>query len=301
MFAFLWRIIIYYWLVDMSSKNIENLLDIIEKRALANRAKVAIGIRNPNEKILMSAKAAQDTGYADVVLVGNKQEIEVIGTDLEIIDTDEPEKTIGDVLASGYVAAAVRGTARASDALSHLKEVLGMKKLHRLALLLDNNGNPFFLAPVGIDEGSDNDDKIEFIRLGVDHIRRFGIEPVVGILSGGRIGDIGRDEWVDRTIANAEFVTARAQEMGITVNNYNILIEDAIKEANFIIAPDGISGNLIFRTLVFLGGGDGMGAPVLMDDFVFVDTSRVGGHYTKAIMLASALVDVNKLKNKNSG
>ncbi|MDL5501593.1 MAG: methyltransferase, partial [Candidatus Methanoperedens sp.] len=53
--------------------------------------------------------------------------------------------------------------------------------------------------------------------------------------------------------------------------------------------PDGISGNLIFRTLVFLGGGYGHGAPVLMEK-VFVDTSRVGGHYTRAIMLASALV-----------
>lgn len=277
----------------MGSKNTENLLDIIEKRALENRAKVAIGIRNPTEKILMSAKAAQDAGFADVVLVGNKQEIEAIGTDLEIVDTDDPEKTIGDVLASGYVDAAVRGTARASGALSHLKEVLGMKKLHRLALLLDNYGNPFFLAPVGIDEGADNEDKIEFIRLGTEYISRFGIEPVVGILSGGRIGDIGRDEWVDRTISNAEFVTARAQELGIVVNNYNILIEDAIKEANFILAPDGISGNLIFRTLVFLGGGDGIGAPILMDDYVFVDTSRVGGHYTKAIMLASALVSIN--------
>jgi len=277
----------------MGSKNTENLLDIIEKRALENRAKVAIGIRNPTEKILMSAKAAQDAGFADVVLVGNKQEIEAIGTDLEIVDTDEPEKTIGDVLASRYVDAAVRGTARASGALSHLKEVLGIKKLHRLALLLDNYGNPFFLAPVGIDEGADNEDKIEFIRLGTEYISRFGIEPVVGILSGGRIGDIGRDEWVDRTISNAGFVTARAQELGIAVNNYNILIEDAIKEANFILAPDGISGNLIFRTLVFLGGGDGIGAPVLMDDYVFVDTSRVGGHYTKAIMLASALVNIS--------
>ena len=277
----------------MGSKNTENLLDIIEKRALENRAKVAIGIRNPTDKILMSAKAAQDAGYAEVVLVGSKQEIEAIGTDLEIVDTDDPEKTIGDVLASGYVDAAVRGTARASGALSHLKEVLGMKKLHRLALLLDNYGNPFFLAPVGIDEGADNEDKIEFIRLGAEYISRFGIKPVVGILSGGRVGDIGRDEWVDRTISNAEFVTVSAQEFGIIVNNYNILIEDAIKEANFILAPDGISGNLIFRTLVFLGGGDGIGAPVLMDDYVFVDTSRVGGHYTKAIMLASALVNIN--------
>ena len=282
----------------MDSRNTGNLLDIIEKRAIANKAKVAIGIRDPTEKILMSAKAAQDAGFADVVLVGNKQKIEAIGTDLEIIDTNEPEKMIGDVLASGNVDAAVRGTARASGALSHLKKVLGIKKLHRLALLLDNNGNPFFIAPVGIDEGFDNDDKIEFIRLGTEYIRRFGIEPVVGILSGGRVGDIGRDEWVDRTISNAEFVTTRGLEMGVNITNYNILIEDAIKEANFILAPDGISGNLIFRTLVFLGGGDGVGAPVLMDDYVFVDTSRVGGHYTKAIMLASALVDINKTKNE---
>ncbi|HJH32338.1 MAG TPA: methyltransferase [Methanosarcinaceae archaeon] len=282
----------------MSSKNKENLLDIIEKRALINKAKVAIGIRDPTAKILMSAKAAQDAGFAKVVLVGNKQEIEAIGTDLEIVDTGEPEKTICDLLASRDVDAAIRGTARASGALSHLKEVLGMKKLHRLALLLDNDGNPFFIAPVGIDEGSNNEDKIEFLKLGTEHIRRFGIEPVVGILSGGRIGDLGRDEWVDHTIYNARFVTTRAKGLGITVKNYNILIEDAIKEANFILAPDGISGNLIFRTLVFLGGGDGIGAPVLMDDYVFVDTSRVGGHYTKAIMLASALVSINDIKNR---
>ncbi len=35
--------------------------------------------------------------------------------------------------------------------------------------------------------------------------------------------------------------------------------------------PDGISGNLIFRMLVFLGGGYWYGAPVLMEK-VFVDT-----------------------------
>ncbi len=54
------------------------------------------------------------------------------------------------------------------------------------------------------------------------------------------------------------------------------------------LAPDGVSGNLIFRTLVLVAGGYGYGAAVLMDK-VFVDSSRVGGHYTKAIMIASAL------------
>jgi len=83
-------------------------------------------------------------------------------------------------------------------------------------------------------------------------------------------------------------VTRKICELGIDAKNYSILIEDAIGGANFIVAPDGISGNLIFRTLVFLGGGHGYGAPVLMDK-VFVDTSRVKDDFAGAIMLASAL------------
>ena len=51
-------------------------------------------------------------------------------------------------------------------------------------------------------------------------------------------------------------------------------------EADFILAPDGVSGNLIFRTLVLVAGGYGYGAAVLIDK-VFVDSSRVGGQVHK--------------------
>jgi len=57
-----------------------------------------------------------------------------------------------------------------------------------------------------------------------------------------------------------------------------------------IIGPDGISGNLIFRTLHFLGEGRALGAVVLNIDRVFVDTSRAKGSYVDSIALASALV-----------
>jgi len=67
------------------------------------------------------------------------------------------------------------------------------------------------------------------------------------------------------------------------------VIEDAIRDANVIVAPDGITEKLIFRTLTFLGGGGGFGAPVLAD-LVFVDTSRVKVKFSDAIMLASALL-----------
>lgn len=270
-----------------------DLVEVIRKKAIQNRARVAIGIREPTKKIIISAEEAHDKGFADVILVGDEQKIGALGTHLEVVGTSEPEKVMVDILVSGYVDAAVRGTARASDTLAYLKRTLGMNKLHRVALLTTGNGTPFFIAPVGIDEGADLADKMEFARLGSEHIRRFGIEPVLGVLSGGRMGDLGRNSRVDHTLAEGEFIVNRLKEMGIKAKHYTILIEDAIKEANFILAPDGISGNLIFRTLVFLGCGDGMGAPVLMDKYVFVDTSRVGGHYTKAIMVAGALANMN--------
>ncbi len=282
----------------MENNGMAALLDAIERRARMNRAKVAMGIREPTPKLLESAWRAQMLGYAQVVLVGNKKEIDEIGTDLEVVDTEDPEKTLIELLISRKVDAAIRGTAKASGTLANLKLALGMRKIYRLALLLTVDGTPFFLAPVGIDEGNSLADKIRMITLGAEHIRRFGVEPVVGVLSGGRMGDLGRDRRVDRTLADGEFISSRVAELGINVKHHTILIEDAIKEANFIMAPDGISGNLIFRTIAFLGGGDGLGAPVLMDDYVFVDTSRVGGHFTKAIMLASALSHLEKERQK---
>lgn len=272
------------------------LLKAIENRARANRARVAMGVREPTPKLLESAWRAQELGFAQVVLVGSNKEIREIGTEVEVIDTEDPEKILVDLLVSRQVDAVIRGTAKASGALLELKKALGVKRVCRLALLLTADGTPFFLAPVGIDEGNSIADKLRIVSRGAEYIQRFGIEPVVGVLSGGRIGDIGRDPRVDRTLADGELVVKQAIKMGINAKHHTILIENAIKEANFILAPDGISGNLIFRTLAFLGGGDGLGAPVLMDDYVFVDTSRVGGHFTKAIMLASALSHLKKEK-----
>jgi putative methanogen marker protein 4 len=275
-------------------KKTDGLLDIIRTRALDNCPRVALGVRNPTPKLIQSAEKAQVEGYAGVVLVGNQREISAIGTNLEVIDTPQPEKVLSSLLASGDVDAAVRGTAKASGTLSHLKEVLGIEKLYRVAFLLTHDNNLFFLAPVGIDEGHSLSDKIELVQRSAAYIRRFGIEPEIGILSGGRMGDLGRDERVDRTLADADFLANRLNDAGIDAKHYTILIEDAIRKSNFILAPDGISGNLIFRSLVFLGGGNGIGAPVLLDKHVFIDTSRAGGHYTLAIMLAASLVSNKK-------
>ena len=98
------------------------------------------------------------------------------------------------------------------------------------------------------------------------------------ILSGGRTGDIGRHEKVDKSIEDA----ISAAEMAGAVHG-EILIEEAVKNAGVIIAPDGISGNLIFRTLTFLGKGTGHGAPVANIPAIFVDSSRASAGYNEAL------------------
>ena len=66
-------------------------------------------------------------------------------------------------------------------------------------------------------------------------------------------------------------------------------MEDAIAEAGIIIAPEGITGNIMFRTLHFVGGAQALGAPVVNSDKVFVDTSRVKTDYRDSIALARKL------------
>jgi len=205
-----------------------------------------------------------------------------------------PERALIADLMSGEIGGAVRGTLHANETLRELKSQTGVDHLERIALLETATGKKFFLAPVGIDEGWTVEQKLSLIRKGQNIARSFGMNEKVGILSGGRFGDVGRHKVIDRSIADAELVARIAK-----IDHYEILIEEAIRECSVIIAPDGISGNLIFRTLIFLGKGRGHGAPVVNIDKIFVDTSRASPDYTNALLLAATLAKNSKRSFKN--
>ncbi|MBN2150829.1 MAG: hypothetical protein JW839_05275, partial [Candidatus Lokiarchaeota archaeon] len=85
------------------------------------------------------------------------------------------------------------------------------------------------------------------------------------------------------------------QHPSLAVQHGEILIENAFdKGANAIIAPDGVSGNLIYRTLLHLGSGHSHGAFFLGPGFPgpVMDTSRVGTveEYVGAVVLALRLL-----------
>ncbi|WNY29161.1 hypothetical protein MmiEs2_13790 [Methanimicrococcus stummii] len=278
---------------SIKADDMEKLIGLIEKIAVSKHATIAMGVRDPDPDTVKCAVAAVEKDYADVILVGNQAEIEKAFRALydikdetaselpfQIIDTKTPEDELVSLLVSGKVDAAIRGTAKASDSLSILKKACHINKIHRIAILLTKDGNPYFFAPVGIDEGTTTEDKIEFICLGTHLLKRLGVSPHVGLIS-------SPDE--DGKREAAEIVRIITEEKKLHVVDYKLDLEEAFEHSNYIIAPNGITGNLIFRALTFLGGGDGLGAPILTDRHVFVDTSRSAGHYTKAIMVASAL------------
>ncbi|WFN37289.1 methanogenesis marker protein Mmp4/MtxX [Methanomicrobium antiquum] len=199
--------------------------------------------------------------------------------------SEEPEIRLVDALFNGEIDAAVRGTLPSNKTMKALKKRAGTNKLRRVAILQTADNKKFLLAPVGVDEGWSVDEKIEFIREAKPLADKIGLNNSVAVLSGGRFGDIGRHKIVDKTISDAERISELTGS-----DNCEILIEDAVLNHGIIIAPDGISGNLIFRTLCLLGGGDAHGAPVLNIGKIFVDTSRAGIDYSNAVLLAISLV-----------
>jgi putative methanogen marker protein 4 len=266
------------------SNNSVNLFSVIENN-LPKNCKIALGVGDPY--ILPMLKGAD--AYVDLVLISGSA-IEVSHLQFDLIVSDRPEEKIVDLLMDGEVDGAVRGSLPASETLGYLKARAGLKSLARVALLKSKGNDPFLFAPVGIDEGEGKDARLKLIENGIWILESFGVDVKVGILSGGRLGDIGRSKRVDDTLEEGEALADVISDMGYHAVHHEILIEDAVGESNLIIAPDGISGNLIFRTLTFLGGGSAWGAPVHHElGKIFVDTSRAGGSYLGSVKFAAAL------------
>jgi putative methanogen marker protein 4 len=244
--------------------------------------RIGIGAGPDIKKVLASASGA-GSGLQVFCYTSREHAGDIRDPALRI--SDRPGEALVGALMDGEIDAAVRGSLPSSDTLRTLKLATGVDRLLRIAILSTRKGRMFLLAPVGVDEGWTVGEKVELVERGRDLAARFGLPAEVSVLSGGRLGDVGRHPAVDRTLADAELV---ARITGAA--HREILIEEAIGRGGMILAPDGISGNLIFRTLVHLGEGQAHGAPVANIDRIFVDTSRASPNYANALITASRLV-----------
>jgi putative methanogen marker protein 4 len=219
---------------------------------------------------------------------------------INFISSDNPEKEIIESLKTHKIDGAIRGGLGSSKFLEAVKGILNVQKINRLALLETIRGYQFFFGPIGIDECNNKSSKILFLDRAIELLRLLDIEPNISILSGGRKGDLGRDSSVDESIKQANQIVThfKMKESSLNICHDEILIENSItNKANLIIAPNGYSGNLIYRTLVHLGGGKAYGAIYLGLEYIIIDTSRVGdsSEIEGALLMASSLFSYKRL------
>jgi len=219
----------------------------------------AIGIGDNKEEVLKAYEKLKEEGI----------EVELI---------DNP-KLLVDKLLDGEIDGAVRGSLSSSKVILYLRERIG--KFYRASILKNPFTNGIFLlSPVGIDDISEDKnerikDKIRIIEFASNFLKNYNIKAKVAVLSGGRLGDLGRNKVVDETIYEAEEIVEHFKGNVDIIHN-GILIEEYLKDGyNIIIAVDGITGNLIFRCLGLICKIPGYGAVILSDKNVnFIDTSR---------------------------
>ncbi|MFX1366217.1 MAG: methanogenesis marker protein Mmp4/MtxX [Promethearchaeota archaeon] len=282
------------------------MIQKFKEAAKGKNSNIGIGLgisEDQNQKILQASLNFVRSNKANVYLFGNSSHINslreqtpenYLNSRVKFIECQNPEFTILSSLIDDRIQSIVRGSMSSNKFLTNLKDELKVKKINRLALLETYFGQEFFFGPVGIDECNNLKNKTHFLNLAIHILHEFEINPRISILSGGRKSDIGRDRKVDKLIQDADKIVHIFKEKNkkLEISHNEILIEQAIESnSNLIIAPDGISGNLIYRTLVHLGGGKAYGAIYMGLKNIIVDTSRVGdiSEIQGALLLALAL------------
>ena len=231
----------------------------------------------------------------------------------------ESEDELIEAFKNPDVNAVIRGSLKASKVMKAIKEFKSDNKINRATYInTEYDGTfsrdyEFLLAPVGIDEGKNIEEKVILAIQAANFIQYLGKKPKIAILAEGRKDDLGRSERIDESLKSSEELTellkiefdalenfdngSEDSSRNYSIKNYYILLEQAIEDGNnIILANDGIFGNIIFRALVLLDKWPSYGAITIGIDEIFIDTSRdqsVEG-YKRSLELAYKLAKLRE-------
>lgn len=241
--------------------------------------KITIGI-GENKNILDAIELTKDIEDLEISLVNNEKDL------LNSFDNDE-------------VNGIIRGSLKSSKVLKSIKE----KYNHPIsrATYIHNNNYDCLIIPVGIDEGKSLYERFISTIQGCEFLEKLNIKPKIAILADGRKDDYGRTREINESLKESEdleqLLKEELKEKDYSIKNYYILIEEAIKDnCNIIIAPNGIFGNILFRTLVLVNKWPSYGAITLGINKIYIDTSRsqTTEAYFRSIKLGYKLAKLKK-------
>ena len=295
----------------MELKKLNDLIDIAKEKSTKRLAVAAAA----DKAVLQAVKSASDENIITPVLVGNKSEIisiaKEINFDIEQIDIyDEPDPGKASIKAvslikNGKAEILMKGHVSTAPLLKAvLDKENGLRKgntLSHFALI----ESPYYHKLIGVTDAAMNiapefQEKIDIINNAVEVYNGLGEEkPKVGIIGPlevvnpkiestshaamiSKMSDRGQFKncVVDGPFALDNAISKKAaQHKGIS--------GEVAGEADILVAPELNSGNILYKSLVFMGGA--ISAAVIMGAAVpVVLTSRADNEKTKMMSIALA-------------
>ena len=267
----------------------KNIRKNIHKYFLNNKKELIIGIGILNIDIVklnkLQSKVKLNKNIKLIIISNITNNYNNIYCDCDLISiifTDDPEKELVKLFDNNKINVIIRGNLSSSKIISLIKEKYIINSLYRIACLLKKNNTILLIAPVGIDEGKTINEKINFINYGIQLLHKIHLKIKIGIFE-------------------------KNLKKRLSLYPYKIIFQNIKKKhhlkiklftsesfsksyftSNFLILPNGITGNLVFRTLSHICNLDGFGAPMKINFIkdhkkIYIDTSRSLDHYINAI------------------
>ena len=108
-----------------------------------------------------------------------------------------------------------------------------------------------------------------------------------GVISKGRPEDKNRGKDIATALLEGEEMAKRLSRQGLQAKHYGTQMELAFEECEALVLPDGVTGNLVFRSLHLVSGMPSYGALAINMEKPYIDTSRARRDLTDALAFAA--------------
>lgn len=298
------------------ARNFEDLMKLAKERSPKKVAVAQAG----DKDVLLSIKMAVEEGIISPILVGDKEEIKTIASDInfdlkEIEIVDEKDKTLATRMATklvstGKASILMKGLVDTSIIMKQvLDKEIGLrtdKLISHIAIFeVDTYHKIFFVTDAAMNIAPNLEQKKEILENAVELSNALEImNPKVAVLAAkekvspkmeatvdaGKLREMNKNGEIKDCIVDGPF----ALDNAVSKESARIkgIDSQVAGDADILLVPDIEAGNVLYKSLTFLGGAKSAGiivgtkAPIIL-------TSRADDEDAKlhSIVLATLMVD----------
>ena len=252
------------------------------KKARSNNPKEFVFVRATGLTVLETAQKSHQLNLIKPILVGEQEVIEreakIIDwslSKLEIIDTKGEEDAVAASIArykAGDVAGFVKGNLHTDLFMGGLVKRdagirVGQRLVHVFVMLPPNGGKPLLISDAAINIQPDIDTRIEAALLMAKMSRKLGLaRPKIAILSAtesilpnipSSVEALKIAQLAGEQDPSADFFGPLSFDLAISpkATTEKGMTNPVAGQANALVVPDIVSGNILFKSLVWCAGG----------------------------------------------